>query len=199
MEKLVPILAHLEACRAGLFAVTDPVPASLWRSSPRLDAWSTAEVIAHLIVVEKAITASADKLVRHPPRYEPVWKRLHIPVRATEFRGIRRKSPLPLDRTLLADKEVMLATLRQVRATTLAFLNDLPPHDLGIYRWPHPFLGSLNFYDWFRVIGYHELRHSKQIRIATKLGNFFPRRDKNSSELPTVLTSEIPINPARTT
>ncbi len=58
----------------------------------------------------------------------------------------------------------MLAALRQVRSDTITFLNDLPDRDLGMYRWPHPFLGSLSFYDWFRVVGYHERRHSKQIR-----------------------------------
>lgn len=164
MHKLSPILAHLEKCRARLFAATEPVPARYWRTEPRPEAWSAAEVIAHLIIVEKAITGSAGKLIGQPPHFEPLWKRLHLPVRLAEWRGVRRKSPLPLDSNLLAEKEVMLAALRQVRTGTLSFLDSLPTQDLGIYRWPHPFFGSLNFYEWFRVIGHHEVRHSKQIR-----------------------------------
>jgi hypothetical protein len=63
----------------------------------------------------------------------------------------------------------MLAALREVRSETIAFLDALPRRDLGVYRWSHPFFGSLNFYDWFRMVAYHEIRHSKQIREIVEL------------------------------
>lgn len=169
MKKLTAILAHLEESRAQLFTAADMVPARHWGASPQSEVWSTAEVTAHLMMVEQAITASAGKLLLRPPRFVPIWRRLHVPLRTTEWRGIRRKSPIPLDRNLLAEKEVMLAALREVRSRTIAFLDGLPDRDLGVYRWPHPFLGSLNLYDWFRVVGYHEIRHSKQIREIVEL------------------------------
>jgi len=36
--------------------------------------------------------------------------------------------------------------------------------DLSRWRHPHPFFGSLNLYDWFRTLYYHETRHTKQLR-----------------------------------
>jgi hypothetical protein len=44
------------------------------------------------------------------------------------------------------------------------FIESTRGRDLSAYSFSHPFLGSLNTYDWFRAIGYHELRHVKQIR-----------------------------------
>src|ERR1700682_363172 len=169
MRKLTAILAQLNESRARLFAAADVVPTRQWRASPGQEAWSTAEVIAHLMMVEQRITASANNLLREPPRSVPIWRRVHLPLRAAEWRAIRRKSPVPLNPNLLGEKEVMLAALREVRSQTIAFLDALPNRDLGVYRWPHPFFGSLNFYDWFRVVAYHEIRHSKQIREIVEL------------------------------
>lgn len=164
MKKLSGILAQLNESRAQLFAAADEVAARQWRVSPRREAWSTAEVIAHLMMVEQRITADAAKLLSKPAEFVPIWRRVHMPVRATKWRAIRRKSPIPLNLSLLAEKEVMLAALREVRSHTLDFLAGLPDRDLAMHRWPHPFLGSLNFYDWIRVIAYHDIRHTKQIR-----------------------------------
>jgi len=42
--------------------------------------------------------------------------------------------------------------------------------DLSVYRWRHPFLGSLNAYEWFSFLGSHQIRHEKQMReIAANL------------------------------
>ncbi len=58
----------------------------------------------------------------------------------------------------------MLSRLAELRLRTLALLEGNRNRELGAYRWPHPFFGSLNFYDWFNVMAYHEARHTKQIR-----------------------------------
>lgn len=169
MKNLSPILAHLQESRARLFTAADAVSTLYWSTSPGTEGWSTAEIVAHLMMVEQTITARASKLIAQPPKFTPIWRRAHMPLRVTEWRGIRRKTPIPLDRNLLAEKEVMLAALRAVRSRTIAFLDALPDRDLSMYRWPHPFLGNLNFYDWFRVVGYHEIRHCKQIREIVEL------------------------------
>jgi hypothetical protein len=83
---------------------------------------------------------------------------------------IRRKSPVPLDESLLAEKEAMLAGLRGVRERTMAFISETERRDLSTYCWRHPFLGMLNVYEWMEMIAAHQLRHTKQIReIEAKL------------------------------
>jgi hypothetical protein len=64
----------------------------------------------------------------------------------------------------------MLADLRSVRERTLSFLEETHWLDLTAYYWPHPFLGKLNFYNWFTFIASHQIRHTKQIvQIAKNL------------------------------
>lgn len=80
------------------------------------------------------------------------------------YRVVRRQTPLPLDRTLLNEKETMLAELRTAREQTLRLAKLFEDRNLTGYRWPHPVFGMLNGYEWLRFLGYHEMRHGKQIQ-----------------------------------
>ena len=164
MTDLDTIIAHLHRARAALLAVADQVAGDHWQERPDPARWSVAEVIAHLTQVENKITSSAAKLVEGQPRRLPFWKRLHVPVWMTEVRLFRRQTPIPLDPALLAGKEEMIARMCEARRRTLGFLDETRASDFSAYSWPHPFLGTLRFYDWFRVMAHHELRHTKQIR-----------------------------------
>ena len=62
-----------------------------------------------------------------------------------------------------------IAGLTIVRLGTLEFVESTKDRNLSPYRFPHPFLGSLNIYDWLRMIGYHDLRHAKQIRELVEI------------------------------
>ena len=115
-------------------------------------------------MVEGAITDGTARLVRAAPRPVPHWKRLHLPVWLAEWRGVRAKTPIPLDPSLLDEKEAMLARLADRRRRTLALLAEHGHRELSAYRWKHPFFGSLNYYSWFKMIAHHEARHTKQIR-----------------------------------
>ncbi len=122
------------------------------------------EVVCHLIMVEQAVIKGADRLLQSPPKPRPFLKRFHIPMSLVESRVIRRKSPIPLDPGLIGEKEMMLGQLRTVRERTLAFLEETKGKDLSNYHMAHPFLGTLNAYEWFQMIASHEVRHSKQMR-----------------------------------
>jgi hypothetical protein len=115
-------------------------------------------------MVEQAITDGAARRLCSAPPQVPFWKRIHLPVWLAGWRGIRAKTPIPLDLGLVTEKEVMLRRLAELRVRTLAVLEENRNRELGAYRWRHPFFGSLNFYGWFNVMAYHEARHAKQIR-----------------------------------
>src|SRR5712691_4209425 len=87
-----------------------------------------------------------------------------------EARVRRRKRPVTLEPKVVREKEEMLAELRGVRERTLAFIEETRGRDLREYNMPHPFLGTLNAYDWLQFIASHEIRHRKQMReIAATL------------------------------
>jgi hypothetical protein len=164
MRNLTPIVEHLNATRAALLATAGRIPEGRWKESPRPGAWSAGEVVAHLTMVEERVIEGAAKVVRAAPVPVPLWKRAHLPVPLAEWRGFRVKTPIPLDPTFVAERQSMLARLGQVRERTIGFIETNRGRDLGVYRFPHPFFGSLNVYDWMQMIAYHDARHTKQIR-----------------------------------
>ncbi|HEV3255165.1 MAG TPA: DinB family protein [Candidatus Acidoferrales bacterium] len=164
MRDFTPIVEHLNATRAALVAAAEKIPEGRWKESPRPGSWSAGEVMAHLAMVEGRVIEGATKVVGAAPIPVPLWKRAHLPVWLGEWRGFRVKSPIALDPALVVERQPMLARMGQVREGTLGFIEANRGRDLGVYRFPHPFFGSLNVYDWMRMIAYHDARHTQQIR-----------------------------------
>jgi DinB superfamily len=161
---IAPILDKLAAAQTAFLRAADAVPSGHWTRKPRAEQWSAAEVVAHLVIVERTIVGKADRVTQKAPRAFPFLKRMHLPIWLVSARVIRLKSPNPLDPALMGNKEEMLVELRAARERSLAFLEETSKRNLNSYRWPHPFLGSLNLYEWFEMIAAHQLRHTKQIR-----------------------------------
>ena len=170
MKQLDRIQQKLAEAQSAFLRAADTIPADQWTAKPVADAWSTAELVAHLVILERAVLGGADRISQKTPTPVPFLKRRHLPLWLVEARIIRRKSPIPLDPNLIGNKEDMLGELRAVRERTLAFLEETRARDLSAYRWPHAFLGMLDVYEWFEMIAAHQVRHTKQMReIAASL------------------------------
>ena len=167
MRPLDPILERLGCSQRAFFRAADSVSPKQWKTKPKADEWSAAELVVHLLTAERAILGGAERITRKIPKPIPFLKRFHFPMWLVESRIIRRKSPIPLDPSLPDTKEEMLGELRAARDRTLAFLGETSKKDLSRYCWPHPFLGMLNGYEWFELIASHEIRHTKQMREIT--------------------------------
>jgi uncharacterized damage-inducible protein DinB len=170
MTSLQPIREKLARAQTAFFRAADAISAEKWGKCPGTNEWSAAQLVAHLMVVERGVVTRVDQLTQQSPIPIPFPKRIHLPLWLVEARVIRRKSPVPLDENLLAEKEAMLAGLRGARERTLAFMSETERRDLSDYCWRHPFLGMLNVYEWMEMIAAHQVRHTKQIReIEAKL------------------------------
>lgn len=164
------LVENLSKAQATFLGVADCVAAEDWRKRPKAGRWSAAELVAHLIGVEKSVIEKADRVSQKAPRPVPFYKKWHLPMSLVESRLIRRKSPVPVREEELTDKEGMLAELRQARERSLAFLEETRHRELGAYLWRHPAIGMLNTYGWIEFLAAHENRHAKQMReIATAL------------------------------
>jgi hypothetical protein len=170
MPSLDPIREKLARAQSTFLRAADVIPVDKWDASPGQEQWSAAELVAHLVVVERGILGKADGIIKKIPIPVPSQKRFHLPMWLVEARVIRRKSPVPLDPSLMTAKESMLGDLRHARERTLAFISETEARDLSVYCWRHPFLGMLDTYQWMEMIAAHQLRHTKQIReIEAKL------------------------------
>jgi hypothetical protein len=164
VPRLAPILEKLAQAQRRLLRSADSVPADHWKTPPERGGWCAAELIAHLIVVERGIVGKADRILQKTPKQFSFFERLHLPLKLVESRMIRQKTPIPVDSGLIQEKETMLAELREARERTLAFLEETKGRDLSEYRWRHPFLGCFDIYSWFEFVAAHEARHEKQMR-----------------------------------
>jgi hypothetical protein len=170
VRHLAPILEKLAKAKAEFCRAADAIECKRWKTKPSANEWSAAEVVAHLITVERTIVGGADRVTQKLPEPVPFLKRMHLPLWLVESRIVKRESPLPLNAALLQDKEEMLGELRATRERTVAFLQETDKRDLRKYHWPHPFLGMLNVYEWFEMIAAHQVRHTKQVlEIAERL------------------------------
>lgn len=164
------IVKKLDSAQKKLVRAAEAIPADLWQTPPREGAWSAAEVIAHVMMVERTVIAGASRVLKNPPKQIPLLKRFRLPFAVAEMRLVSMKSPIVLDPQLLREKEGMLAELQTVRRHTLEMMEKTRERDLRAYRWRHPFLGSLNAYDWFAFLAAHQIRHEKQMReVASRL------------------------------
>jgi hypothetical protein len=161
---------RLACSQLQFLCAADCISPANWQQPPATGGWSAAELVAHLCQVERGILAYADRIIRKTPLSVPFYRRFHFPLAIVESRIIRRKAPLAPDPATLGGKETMLAELRGVRERTLAFLEETRRRDLAPYFWRHPFLGQLNFYDWFIFVAAHQFRHTRQmLEIAKNL------------------------------
>jgi hypothetical protein len=147
-----------------MLSVAEEVSDQHWQKSPGADRWSAAEVFAHLLIIEERIIFGMKRLLRSAPVPVPLHKRFHLPLAMGTWRGRKLRTPIPLDAKRVCGKQESFANLTAAREITLEFIESTRGTDVSPYRFDHPFLGSLNMYEWFRLVGYHELRHAKQIR-----------------------------------
>ncbi len=172
MPNLDAIRSKLLNAQSRFLTSADSVPFLDWQTRPVESRWSAAEITAHLCQVESSIILNAERILKHEPRHIPFTKRFRLPLFLVEYRVRRLRSPLPVDPTLLAEKDAQLGGLRTVRDRTLAFLDETKSRNLAAYRFPHPFLGMFTIYNWLELIAGHQIRHSKQVHeIATLLPN----------------------------
>jgi uncharacterized damage-inducible protein DinB len=164
VPSLATIIENLARAQSELLRAADAVPADQWKTRPTDGRWSAGELVAHLSAIERAILGRADKLLQKLPKSVPFYKRFHVPMMIVEARVIRRKAPIALEPQVVYEKEEMLTELRGVRERTLAFIEETKGRDLGKYNMAHPFLGTLNVYDWLQFVASHEIRHMKQMR-----------------------------------
>jgi hypothetical protein len=168
MRDIAPILEHLRATRQKFLATIASVPGERWQVAPRAGAWSAAEVVAHVTLVERAVNKNSNRILSAPPASMPLHKRLHLPIWISTWRLFRVKTSIHPKAEFIGDKDELIASLASARKLTTDFLEANRDRDLSVYRAPHPFLGNLNLYKWQDFIAYHEERHRKQIREIVK-------------------------------
>lgn len=163
------LFEHLDHHRANLRTAVDEIPPKLRSQRPAPERWSVIELLEHVNLVERRLTYLLNQWVAeareqglgpgeetHPTPPVNLEIVLNRGYQITASEAVRPRGEL--------DEAAAWAALEEARenlkATVLGF-EGLP---LGGVIRPHPAIGPLNFYQWVEFVGWHEARHTAQIR-----------------------------------
>ena len=134
---------------------------------PDAGAWSVAEIVEHLSIVEGNMVRLVSKLLgkieseasEHTPTRMPPFS---LDEYAAQVSDVKLEAPETIrpSGAPLADS---LARMRESRAALNALRPRVEATDGTRAEYPHPFFGPLNLYQWLAFIGMHEERHLGQI------------------------------------
>lgn len=164
--------------RARLLASVEGLSREQMDFRPEPDAWSIGEVLHHLALTHEATAKLMSILLRRTeeesvPR-DPNPDGSAVSAIDGVVPGVDEgKAPAPervAPRSYLPP-DAALARLEASRRRLEATVAELSAFDLSSLRFPHPFFGELDAYQWLLVTGWHEHRHTKQIaRIRASAG-----------------------------
>lgn len=165
------MLGHLEVGRRELIVVVDAVPVSDHGLCPEVRAWSVANVLSHLARTEGQVAALLQKrsrplLARDEPRRPAgsgsVADRFDgAPVldRTTRLEAPAFAAPDPAMTSRAA-----LGRLERSRARLVDAVVAVDGLDASEVRQAHHVFGELDLYQWVFFAGFHERRHTAQLR-----------------------------------
>jgi hypothetical protein len=167
--RLAAAIEYADQARVELLATVDAVPEPLREARPSEEAWSVAEILEHLMMVERgvaklvALKAGEMQTLPSPPREAPDM----VAVSLTRF-PLDRATQVPAPERVVPRGELSADEAREALLKTRGMLLDqLHAADglaLSSIMHPHPIFGPLDLYEWIYMTGWHERRHAEQIR-----------------------------------
>jgi uncharacterized damage-inducible protein DinB len=160
-------LAKLDSIHGKLLNLVAEVDDEDFPRRPSENEWSVAEIIHHLSLVEQYVLNSLQQSLAQPPQRLPFLRRL-VPTRVVAFRLIRVKAPRPVQPLQPPPRDRLIENFNATRANLKALCEQQGSARLRQVIFKHPFLGPLDGTATVSFIGYHEVRHGKQIREVLK-------------------------------
>jgi hypothetical protein len=169
LAELVELLAQARAEVLEVVATVTPAEAA---RSPRPDAWSVAQIVEHLRLVESGIVGALTRSIDAVglDTLAPETETASVAGALDRFRLEERRSRLPAPARVVPGAAADLATatrgLEGSRKGLMDLVQRLSGRALGCVSFPHPAWGPLSCYEWLLFVSQHERRHAAQIREA---------------------------------
>ncbi|HET7456852.1 MAG TPA: DinB family protein [Gemmatimonadaceae bacterium] len=174
--RIAELTDYLARTRSALLAAVDAVPESRRETPPTPGAWSVAQVLDHLALVEDGSTRLLTKRVARAreaglgPDRETSSLLHSLDASGLGSRAQRLDAPEIVLPRAGATAAGSAAALRESRASLLALLREVDGLDLSAVRATHGRLGDIDAYQWVLFLGMHEARHTEQLaEIAATL------------------------------
>jgi len=158
-------LKDLEETHAALLQAIEDFPPDHFSASPGEGRWSAAQVLEHVVLVEGRVLGRLKGILLEPP---DLASQSAVGGREEElFAGGRRRlsriqAPPALHPAGDKRREDLLQSFQRLRSATIQFAQETDG-DLRKHFFPHPVFGTLDGYQWLRLIPAHCERHRLQI------------------------------------
>ncbi len=144
------------------------------------EAWSIAEIVEHLHIIEKQMCALTMKLLTQAeassdadaPRFDLESNPVSMQSYAEQAAREKFQAPEAVRPTGTVSIAESLAGMQRTRASLRQLQTRLEAVNLSNATFPHPFFGALNLYQWLAFIGMHEARHLRQIEAIAAAPEF---------------------------
>jgi hypothetical protein len=165
--RLTELLDYVHAQTEELRKAYDAVPSDRRTVRPEPGRWSPAEIVNHLVIVDRRINQRFRTLIEDarslPPESDssPILSATiagRVTTRDRRFTTSEASEPRDTDPSRIWDE---LAAVRRELADVVATADGLA---LGKVFAPHPAFGPISGYDWLAFVGAHAARHAEQIR-----------------------------------
>lgn len=174
--RMEEVINYLDNERTALHEAVESVPPELRDKQPGADRWSVAQVLQHLLIIEKRIGLGMTKWVTDAgtggigTESETSSVMNSLPLELIIDRSQRRNAPEEVRPSGDIDAQSAWAALEKSRETLRAAFLSGDGLALSKVIQPHPVLGPINLYQWMLFVGSHEMRHTAQVReIADQL------------------------------
>ncbi len=165
------ILKRLDAGHVRLLERVSSLEDEIFTRSPGDSAWSVAEIVYHLSLVEERVIKDLEKALQQEPRQLGFLRRL-VPTRIVALRLFRVKAPKAVVPSNAAGKRETVKALNDARSKLKSLYEKHGEGRLAQTVFKHPFLGEITGVSTISFVAYHEQRHYKQIcEVIKKLNN----------------------------
>jgi len=124
-----PIVEKLAGRRKAFFRAADTIPAETMEQQTKSEEWSAAELVAHLVMVERAVVGGADRITQKTPKEIPFRKTVSPAFLAGGIAADPAKSPLPAGRRPPGKQGRDVGGVASRAERTLSFLEETQQRD----------------------------------------------------------------------
>ena len=178
-EERERVVEYLTETQKDFLAAIDGLTEEQWKFKGAPDSWSIAETAEHIAVAEETIwTLVSQKMMKSPAtpeRREEVKGKDERILQVIPDRSRKAQAPERLQPTGKWDSQAALVKdFNKTRGAEIAYLRETK-EDLRSHFEDHPFLKTMDAYQWLLFNGAHSKRHTAQI-LEVKADPNFPKR-----------------------
>jgi hypothetical protein len=171
-------IEYLKETQKDFLAATDGLSDAQWKFKAAPDRWSIAETAEHIGIAEQTIwKLVSEKMMKSPATPEKAAEakgKDEIILTKVPDRSRKAQAPEQLKPTgRWATRAALVKDYNGIRDQEIAFLKDTK-EDLRNHFEEHPFLKTIDAYQWLLLNGAHCKRHTAQI-LEVKADPNYPK------------------------